>query len=277
MVTYGLIGFPLTHSWSADYFTHKFSREKITGRDYKLFPLPTIEEFPDLISREKNLAGLNVTIPYKQKIIACLDELDPVAAEIGAVNTILVSRTGSRIKLKGYNTDADGFRLSADFTDHRKSLILGTGGAAKAVAYVLRNIGIEFLFVSRSLRNPEIIGYPEINSDILNSHSLIVNTTPLGMFPDINDLAPIPYEFLTPNHFLYDLVYNPETTRFLQRGIAKGAKIQNGLKMLQIQAELSLNIWESSLKENFTPSGFFIHHPLSTIHYPLSTIHYQLY
>jgi shikimate dehydrogenase len=258
VVTYGLIGFPLIHSWSADYFTHKFSREKITGRDYKLFPLPTIEEFPDLISREKTLAGLNVTIPYKQKVIAFLDELDPVAEEIGAVNTILVSRTGSRIKLKGFNTDADGFRLSADFTDHRKSLILGTGGAAKAVANVLKNLGIEFLFVSRSLslRNQDIIRYPEINPDILNSHTLIVNTTPLGMFPDTNGLAPIPYEFLTPNHFLYDLVYNPEMTRFLQRGINKGTKIQNGLKMLQIQAELSLNIWESSLRNNFTPSGF---------------------
>ena len=254
MIVYGLIGNPLTHSLSASYFSSKFRQENISGRIYKLFPLSSIDEFPGLIRREKELAGLNVTIPYKKKIIGFLDEMDPSAEEIGAVNTILISRDGERIKLKGYNTDADGFRLSADFTGHAHALILGTGGAARAVQYALKELGIQCLSVSRNPIPHESIGFSDLNFDHIHDHTLIINATPLGIYPEISSFPPIPYQFLTKRNFLYDLVYNPEMTIFLKKGLERGTCIQNGKKMLQLQAEKSYEIWE--FKNNFTPSGF---------------------
>lgn len=254
MIIYGLIGNPLTHSWSAKYFSSKFKREKLSDKIYKLFPLSSIDEFPGLIKHEKELAGLNVTIPFKQKIIGFLDETDPVAQAIGAVNTIKISRQGDRIILKGFNTDAHGFQLSADFSGHSKALILGTGGAAKAVAFALTQLGIESLFVSRTKKNTQILIYPEISGEVMFNHTLIINATPAGMYPDTNAFPFIPYEFLTEKHFLYDLVYNPGQTRFLQKGLEYGAKIQNGISMLKIQAELSFKIWETPNTNNFTSS-----------------------
>jgi len=252
VIVYGLIGNPLTHSWSASYFSSKFRQENISGRIYKLFPISSLDEFPGLIVREKELTGLNVTIPFKQKITGFLEELDPSAEEIGAVNTILISRKGEQIKLKGYNTDADGFRLSADFTGHANALILGTGGAAQAVKFALKELGIQCLSVSRNPGTRETICFSDLKNEHIHDHTLIINATPLGMYPEISSFPPIPYQYLTERNFLYDLVYNPEMTIFLKKGLEYGTSIQNGEKMLQLQAEQSYQIWE--FNNNFIPA-----------------------
>jgi shikimate dehydrogenase len=243
MIIYGLIGYPLSHSGSESWFAGKLRKEGRSGYDYMNFPLPSLDEFPALLHEHQGLQGLNVTIPYKEQIIPWLEELDVKAKKIGAVNTILISREQGHIHLKGFNTDADGFLKSADFSKHGKALILGSGGAAKAVACALTELGISFLFVSRSKKSADHVFYPELTAEVLSSHTLIVNATPLGMFPSIETFPPIPYHLLSENHFLYDLVYNPELTIFLKKGSAAGARIQNGLKMLEIQAELSYRIW----------------------------------
>ena len=245
MITFGLIGFPLSHSWSATYFSEKFRKENISGKKYCLFPINSIEKFPDLINQNRDLVGLNVTIPYKEKIIGYLDELDDTAKEIGAVNTILILRKRGKIHLKGFNTDAEGFLKSADFSTHLNALVLGSGGAAKAVRYTLKRLGIPSLIVSRSPYYPEVIAYSDLDNYRIRENTLIINSTPIGMVPSIDSFPPIPYQYLTDRHFLYDLVYNPELTQFLRKGREYGAKIQNGLKMLQIQAELAFNIWNS--------------------------------
>jgi shikimate dehydrogenase len=242
-VVYGLIGYPLSHSGSEAWFAQKFINEGKTGYLYKNIPLSSLDEFPSIFRKYPVLKGLNVTIPYKEKIIPWLEELDLKAEKIGAVNTILIHRERGNIHIKGFNTDADGFIQSADFSKHKHALILGTGGAAKAVAYALAEIGISFLFVSRSKRSTNHLTYHDLTAEVFSRHTLIVNATPLGMFPDNDAFPPIPYHLLSKKHFLYDLVYDPEITAFLKKGSAVGATIQNGLKMLGLQAELSYQIW----------------------------------
>jgi shikimate dehydrogenase len=256
VVIYGLIGFPLSHSWSADWFSDKFLKENITDKKYLLFPLERLTDLPDLIRKNPDIKGLNITIPYKERIIDYLDEMDETAQKIGAVNTIQINHKEGIPVIKGYNTDAEGFRLSMDFSGFNKALILGTGGASKAVAFILKNQGIDFLFVSRNPVNQENIHYSQITEEIMHSHSLIINSTPLGMYPDTDSFPPIPYQWVTGFHFLYDLVYNPELTLFLEKGQEHGATIQNGKKMLQLQAEKSFEIWETFHTKNITPPGF---------------------
>ncbi|MFL5762996.1 MAG: shikimate dehydrogenase family protein [Bacteroidia bacterium] len=246
MRTYGLIGYPLTHSFSAKYFNGKFEREHITDAAFKLFPIESISELLPLIEKEKGLKGLSVTIPYKEQIIPFLDEMDPVAKKVGAVNCVRIDGNG---KKTGFNTDVFGFRQSIKpFLEmhHEKALILGTGGASKAVHYVLKEIGIECFFATRS-KSPDsptrLLTYEELNVHAINAFKLIVNTTPLGMYPATDSRPAIPYEFLTPSHLLYDLVYNPAETRFLMEGKKHGAAVVNGLSMLMQQAEEAWRIW----------------------------------
>jgi shikimate dehydrogenase len=243
MVIYGLIGYPLSHSGSGSWFAEKLRKEGKHSYRYLNFPLSSLDEFPILFRKHPGLKGLNVTIPYKEKIIPWLEELDPKAEKIGAVNTILIYRERGNIHMKGFNTDADAFLQSAHFTGHRHALILGTGGAAKAVAFALAEKGISYLFVSRSKKSADHISYQDLSKEVFSSHNLIVNATPLGMFPSEETFPLIPYRFLSKNHFLYDLVYNPEMTIFLKKGSLAGARVQNGFKMLEIQAELSYRIW----------------------------------
>ncbi len=249
----GLIGYPLSHSFSKKYFSKKFEKEQIGNFHYELFPIENIDLLPELLIKQPNLLGLNVTIPYKQQILAYLDEIDEEAEKIGAVNTIEV-KAG---KLKGYNTDIHGFEISLikllePFGRPRnelKALILGTGGAAKAVAYVLEKLGISYQFVSRK-EGRRNITYNKLTKRQLKIHHLIINTTPLGMAPKVETLPELPYEALTRQHFLYDLVYNPQLTEFLKQGLEKKATVINGLKMLHLQAEKAWSIWTKEMELN---------------------------
>ncbi|MFT3738973.1 MAG: shikimate dehydrogenase [Breznakibacter sp.] len=247
MDTYGLIGYPLAQSFSQKYFSSKFDIERIDAR-YLNFSIPSINEFPGLVSHHPYIAGMNVTIPYKEQIIPFLDEIDETAKEIGAVNVINFDWINEKPFLKGYNTDTIGFTrslLPLLKPMHSKALILGTGGAAKSVAYSLKKLGLIYRFVSRHPQNTAQIGYNDLTAEVMDSHLLIVNTSPLGMFPNINGCPEIPYDFLTSDHLLYDLVYNPEVTTFLRKGLEKGAQIKNGLEMLYIQADEAWKIWNS--------------------------------
>lgn len=242
METYGLIGKSLKHSFSKDYFTDKFHG---LNRDAKFFnfEIPTIDAFPLVLSQNPGIRGLSVTIPYKTEIIPYLDAVDETASAIGSVNSIRV-RDG---KTEGSNTDATGFAASIKpFLAHgmERALILGTGGASKAVGYALRQIGLDVVFVSR---NPEKgqLGYADLNANAMRAFLLIVNTTPLGMFPDIDSFPDLPYDEMSPEHLLYDLTYNPEETVFLRKGREAGALTVNGLSMLKIQAEQSWDFWNS--------------------------------
>lgn len=247
MEIYGLIGKKLTHSFSPAYFNKKFSDLKLDAK-YWLFELKNISELSEMLKNNPELQGLNVTIPYKKEVIPFLDELDAVADELGAVNTIKVSTKNGRQILKGFNTDVVGFEKSIKpLVKGNKmiaALILGTGGSAQAVAYVLTKLGIDYQFVSRSAKGSKFIGYDTLTPEIIFQNNLIVNTTPAGMFPNIADAPGIPYDSLGRNHILFDLVYNPDETLFLKRGKQAGAKIANGLKMLQYQAEASWEIWK---------------------------------
>ena len=243
MVLYGLIGYPLTHSRSVELFNRIFHEKELRDRKYSLFPLRDLRQLPGFIRDHPDLSGFNVTIPWKERIILYLDELDETARQIGAVNTVLVARQKSHAFLKGYNTDASGFLRSMDFSGYDHALILGTGGAAKAVAFALRQVGIGFRFVSRNSRHDSTIRYSEITEQFLGSCRMIINATPLGMYPDAASFPPIPYHWLTPSHFLYDLVYNPGMTTFLKKGADQGAQIQNGERMLMLQAEEAWRIW----------------------------------
>jgi shikimate dehydrogenase len=239
--TFGLIGYPLSHSFSKNYFAEKFSAEKINDCCYENFPLQSINDFSALITSEKNLAGLNVTIPYKEAVIPLLTELDEAAKNIGAVNTIKFSSG----KMIGYNTDYIGLLRSLKpllQPHHKHVLILGTGGSSKAVEYVLSLLNITYTFVSRTKTNNTLL-YAEVDKNIIEAATLIINTTPLGMFPNVNIAPEIPYTFLSEKHLLFDLIYNPAETLFLQKGKQQGATIMNGLSMLQIQAEESWKIW----------------------------------
>lgn len=243
MKQYGLIGKTLSHSFSKKYFEEKFKRENINAV-YENFELNDISQVEGLFSIHSNLCGLNVTIPYKEQIIPYLDEVDEQAQKIGAVNTIYIDKeTG---KMKGYNTDVYGFKQSLKpflENQHQRALILGTGGASKAVAYVLNELGITTAFVSRTPQLENQLSYDELNENILASFLLIINTTPLGTFPDVEEKPPINYDAITPNHLLYDLVYNPAETAFLKEGKKRGALTINGEQMLQLQAEKAWEIW----------------------------------
>jgi shikimate dehydrogenase len=242
MRTFGLIGFPLTHSFSVKYFAEKFVREGILDCVYKNFPLHSIGDFATLL-KEENLSGLNVTIPYKESVIDYLDEIDAAAASIGAVNCIKITDG----KLKGYNTDVFGFAESLKnyLGDIRpRALILGTGGSSKAISFALDQLDISFHFVSRQKKTDQLT-YQELTADIIRDHTLIINTTPLGMFPDTEAAPDLPYTALTGDHYLYDLIYNPEETLFLREGRLNKAHTKNGLEMLYLQAEKNWEIWNA--------------------------------
>lgn len=242
MRKFGLIGKKLGHSFSKRYFTEKFAREGIAGAAYELYELPDIADFPDLLTREPKLVGLNVTVPYKEAVIPYLHGLDESAARIGAVNTIRIENGST----KGYNTDFIGFRDTLQqfypVSESAKALVLGTGGAAKAVWTALEERAIPYTSVSRNPAQNQL-HYESITPDVLQAYTLIINTTPLGMAPDTTSVPAIPYEALTPGHYLYDLVYNPEETLFLQRGRLAGAHTINGLPMLYAQADAAWEIW----------------------------------
>jgi len=245
MKQFGLIGFPLGHSFSKKYFTEKFERETIAAR-YDLYELSDIAEFEALKNKPK-LCGLNVTIPYKEKVIQYLDELDDTAAEIGAVNVIKFIRESGNLKLKGYNSDAIGFENSIKpfFKDyHKKALILGTGGASKAIDYILRKNGIETTFVSRNSK-PGLFTYNELDKTILADNLIIVNASPAGTFPHSDECPDIPYQYLSDKHLLYDVVYNPAETLFMKNGKKQGAQVVNGEGMLIGQAVAAWKIWNS--------------------------------
>ncbi|MDI1354578.1 MAG: shikimate dehydrogenase [bacterium] len=246
MKQFGLIGRSLSHSFSKSYFEKKFNDLQLKDHSFENFELATIEDFKPLLKNNPNLNGVSVTIPYKETIMPFLDELSMEAKEIGAVNCISFKNR----KLMGHNTDVYGFSQSIKpFLDanHERALILGTGGASKAVAYALKKVGVEVYFVSSSPKKTEnTFSYAEINDRILNAFKLIVNTTPLGTFPKTNECPPLPYEFLTPLHLAYDLVYNPAETLFLKKAKEQGAISVNGVSMLHLQAEKSWEIWNSS-------------------------------
>jgi len=249
MKYYGLIGFPLSHSFSEKYFAEKFTREGIAGCSYVNYPMEHIGKLREWIIKQPELEGLNVTIPYKEKVLELLDELDNVAAGIGAVNTIKVLRKGGKLVLKGFNTDVYGFRTSLIpllKPSYTRALILGTGGASKAVLYVLKNLGIDTTYVSRTGVDEKKLSYAQVTGEVVSKTSIIVNTSPVGMYPHIHECPDIPYEFLTPAHLLYDLIYNPVETRFLTNGRIMGASVTNGLQMLHLQAEKSWEIWNSA-------------------------------
>lgn len=241
---YALIGYPLSHTFSPTYFTQKFEREGIPNSSYIAMPIASIEELPAQLEANPNLRGMNVTIPYKQKVMQYLDEIEEGAAAIGAVNTIRF-RGGKR---KGFNTDVTGFEVSLKELlgkieySNLKALVLGSGGASKAVNYVLGKMGIEYQLVSRHIEKGDLT-YSDITPQTLQEHHLIVNTTPLGMSPKVDTAPDLPYDALTSEHYLYDLVYNPEETLFLRNGKKQGASIMNGLNMLYLQAEASWEIW----------------------------------
>lgn len=243
MYKLGLIGYPISHSFSKKYFQEKFEKENIKNYEYDLYPLEKIEDFPLLLQKNPELVGLNVTIPHKQNVISYLDEMDSFAQKIGAVNTIKIENG----KTKGYNTDYVGFMdsLKTWIGDTTKidALILGTGGASKAVQVALQTLQIPFRLVSRNGDEENILSYNSLNERIIKKYQLIINTTPIGMYPNIEDFPKIPYQYLTQEHFLYDLVYNPEETMFLKKGEKQKSKTKNGLEMLYLQAEAAWNIW----------------------------------
>ena len=238
---FGLLGKDISYSFSKGYFTKKFSDLGLNNHSYENFDLPSIAQFMGLIENTKDLEGLNVTIPYKEAVIPYLTELHYKAEQIGAVNTIKFTKKG----LVGYNTDAYGFEKSIEpllKKQHGKALILGTGGASKAVAYVFGTLKIDYKFVSRT-QGQNRITYGELTREVMEDHSILVNCTPLGTHPDISRKPPVPYQFLGSDHLLFDLIYNPDQTAFLKEGKAKGAVISNGLRMLELQAEKAWEIW----------------------------------
>jgi len=243
--TFGLIGYPLTHSFSKKFFTEKFSQEGIDSV-YENFEIDNIEKLPAVIRENPTLKGLNVTIPYKQDVFAYLDEVDEAAQEIGAVNTIRIEREGAAYRLRGFNTDVIGFGDSIQpllKKHHKKALVLGTGGASKAVIRALQKLGLSTVLISRSPKGEGQISYRDLDESLMGEYTVIVNTTPLGTYPKTEGFPDIPYQFISKKHLLYDLVYNPEKTRFLEKGEEQGASIKNGLDMLHGQALAAWEIW----------------------------------
>lgn len=242
----GLIGYPLTHSFSKQYFEQKFNALGIDDYTYELFPLKTITSLPKLLADEAQLIGLNVTIPYKQSVISYLDDTDISARMVGAVNVISIKNN----TLTGFNSDVYGFQQSllqwystADNHSLTGALILGNGGAASAVSFVLKSLSIPYLFVTRRVIESPSIRYEEIDASLLDIYPLIINTTPLGTFPDINATPALPYHLLDDRNSLYDLVYNPEITTFMANGLKRGCRVKNGMDMLHLQAEKAWEIW----------------------------------
>ena len=246
MDKYGLIGFPLGHSFSIGYFNEKFQNEGIDAQ-YINFEIPSIENLPEVLASNPELKGLNVTIPYKEKVISYLDELSPEARAIGAVNVIRVSHKGKKVYLKGFNSDVIGFTQSIapmiETNTHKKALILGTGGASKAICYGLKSLGLETVFVSRYER-PGTLQYDNITPEIIKEYNVIVNCTPVGMYPHVDECPPLPYEAMDSHTLLYDLIYNPDETLFMKKGKEQGATVKNGLEMLLLQAFASWDFWE---------------------------------
>jgi shikimate dehydrogenase len=240
-VNFGLVGKDISYSFSKDYFKKKFEALGLSNHAYNNFDLQSISEFPTIFKNTSNIQGINVTIPYKEEVIQFLDDIDVAAKKIGAVNTIKFSKNG----MIGYNTDAYGFQKSVEpylKNHHKKALILGTGGASKAIAFVLEELGITFSFVSRSGKNNGF-KYQEITEDIISEHTLIINCSPVGTFPNVEEKPAIPYNSIRKEHLLFDLIYNPTETAFLAKGKANGATICNGHRMLEFQAEKSWSIW----------------------------------
>ncbi len=240
---FGLVGKNISYSFSKGYFTQKFKELGLDHHSYENFDLSAIKDVQELIQLNKNLKGLNVTIPYKEAIIPYLDELNPKAEKIGAVNTIKFTKKG----LKGFNTDIYGFKKSIKpflKKRHKKALILGTGGASKAVAFVFSELGIKYKYVSRNPKKNQF-GYADLNDGVLKKYTVLINCTPQGTFPNIEDKPAIPYQYISNKHLLFDLIYNPEKTAFLLEGEKQGASICNGLRMLELQAEKSWAIWNS--------------------------------
>jgi shikimate dehydrogenase len=239
---FGLLGRNINYSFSKGYFTDKFNDENFTGCSYENFDIPEIVVFPEIIKNNPDLKGLNVTIPYKETVMPFLDKLSKKAAQIGAVNTIKITKKG---KLKGYNTDYYGFKKSLKpllQPHHKKALILGTGGASKGVAYALDELGILYTFVSREAKE-NTIDYNRINATTFDNYQIIINCTPVGTSPNTDLFPLIPYEYFTDKHIAYDLIYNPAETQFLKKAKAQGAQIKNGLDMLIFQAEKAWKIW----------------------------------
>ena len=245
MEKYGLIGYPLGHSFSISYFNQRFQDEGIDAV-YENFEIPAIEALDEIINTNPELRGLNVTIPYKEKVMPFLDNISPEARAIGAVNVIKVIHEGKDVKLKGYNSDVIGFTKSIepmlDKKWHQKALILGTGGASKAINYGLKHLGLETVFVSRYER-PDTIQYNKITPDVVQEYRVIVNCTPVGMYPKTEVCPPLPYEAMDSHTILYDLIYNPDETLFMKRGAQYGAQTKNGLEMLLLQAFSSWEFW----------------------------------
>jgi shikimate dehydrogenase len=247
MRKFGLIGYPLGHSFSKKYFTEKFSREQIKNCSYENYPLTSIGQLPDLIHSE-NIEGLNVTIPYKSAVIKFLDSIDPEADAVGAVNVIRIERLKEKTKLAGFNSDIAGIRdtlLPVINSKMRNALVLGTGGGAKAVCYVLKEINVHYTLISRE-KKYGCLTYSEISPEIFRKTQLIINTTPLGMYPETGSKPDLKYDQLDSDHILFDLVYNPEITSFLKMGKERGCTILSGLKMLHSQAERSWEIWNNN-------------------------------
>jgi shikimate dehydrogenase len=238
---FGLIGYPLSHSFSKKYFTEKFEKEGLKDHVYDLFPIASIDDLPGVIAKHKDLVGLNVTIPYKQQVMKYLDASN-IPKGVEACNCIKIEND----KLTGNNTDVIGFEVSFKqlLKPHQKqALVLGNGGATAAVVYVLKKLNIEYSIVSRRLHDGSTLTYNDVSVAVIKQHTVIINTTPLGTFPDFDECAPIPYEAITPDHYLFDLIYNPSETLFLKKGKEKGATVKNGYDMLEIQAEESWKIW----------------------------------
>lgn len=246
MEKYGLIGYPLGHSFSRNYFNERFQNEGLDAV-YENYEIPSIESLPEILDTTPELVGLNVTIPYKEKVISYLDYLSPEARAIGAVNVIRVEHKGTSVTLKGYNSDVIGFTKSIEpllERYHKKALILGTGGASKAISYGLKSLGLKVVFVSRYKR-PGTIQYESITPDVIREYNVIVNCTPVGMYPHTDECPPLPYEAMDSHTLLYDLIYNPDETLFMRRGAERGATVKNGLEMLLLQAFASWDFWHA--------------------------------
>ncbi|MDD5855412.1 MAG: shikimate dehydrogenase [Prevotella sp.] len=244
MDKYGLIGYPLGHSFSKNYFNEKFENENIDA-EYINFEIPTIDALPEVLATNPELRGLNVTIPYKEKVISFLDAVSPEARAIGAINVIKVEHKGNETILKGYNSDVIGFTKSIApllKRHNKKALILGTGGASKAIDYGLKSLGLETVKVSRYER-PGTIQYSKITPEIIKEYNVIVNCTPCGMYPNIEECPELPYEAMTEKNILYELIYNPDQTKFMKLGAKQGATVKNGLEMLLLQAFASWEFW----------------------------------
>jgi shikimate dehydrogenase len=241
---YGLLGFPLTHSFSQTFFNQKFESENINAK-YLNFEIPDIGDIMEVVAEHPTLMGLNVTIPYKEQVLPYLDDIDSEAQNIGAVNVIKIIRKKNNLQFKGYNSDVIGFSdsLRPLLTPERnKALVLGTGGAAKAISYGLNKLGVSPTYVSRKPKEGQLT-YDDLTPEIMAEYKVIVNTTPLGMYPHVDECPNIPYELLSPAHLCYDLIYNPDTTLFMKKAATYGAEVKNGLEMLLLQAFVSWKIW----------------------------------